>query len=59
MGWDSLFVYAIRKHVAQRRKLPELLARPELGHVELVRLRTPAAVEAWARWAKREGAGSA
>jgi adenylate kinase family enzyme len=46
-GWDSLFVYAIRKHVSQRRTLPELLARPELAHVELVRLRTPAAVDAW------------
>lgn len=47
VGWESLFVFAIRKHVAQRRDLPELLARPELAHVELVRLRTPAAVEAW------------
>jgi adenylate kinase family enzyme len=47
VGWDSLFVYAIRKHVVQRRELPELLGRPELGHVRLVRLRTPAAVEAW------------
>jgi adenylate kinase family enzyme len=46
-GWDSLFVYAIRKHVAQRRTLPELLARPELAHLEVVRLRTPAAVAAW------------
>jgi hypothetical protein len=48
VGWESLFVFAIRKHVAQRRALPELLARPELAHVRLVRLRTPAAVEAWA-----------
>ncbi len=46
-GWDSLFVYAIRKHVAQRRDLPRLLAQPELAHVEVVRLRTPAAVDAW------------
>ena len=38
-GWDSLFVYAVRKHVAQRRALPELLARPELAHLEVVRLR--------------------
>jgi adenylate kinase family enzyme len=48
VGWESLFVFAIRKHIAQRRDLPALLARPELAHVELVRLRTPAAVEAWA-----------
>jgi adenylate kinase family enzyme len=46
-GWDSLFVYAIRKHVSQRRALPQLLARPELGHLEVVRLRTPGAVDAW------------
>jgi adenylate kinase family enzyme len=47
-GWDSLFVYAIRKHASQRRTLPELLARPELAHLQVVRLRTPAAVDAWA-----------
>ena len=46
-GWDSLFVYAVRKHVTQRRRLPELFARPELAHLDVVRLRTPAAVESW------------
>jgi adenylate kinase family enzyme len=46
-GWDSLFVYAVRKHVDQRRRLPELFARPELAHLDVVRLRTPAAVESW------------
>ena len=46
-GWDSLFVYAIRKHVGHRRRFTELLARPELAHLEVVRLRSPAAVEAW------------
>jgi adenylate kinase family enzyme len=46
-GWDSLFVYAIRKHASQRHTLPELLARPGLAHLEVVRLRTPAAVERW------------
>ena len=46
-GWDSLFVYAIRKHASQRRSLPELLARPELAHLQVVRLRTPAAVATW------------
>jgi Shikimate kinase len=46
-GWDSLFVYAVRKHVAQRRLLPELFARPELAHLDVVRLRTSAAVERW------------
>ena len=47
VGWDSLFVYAIRKYASQRRALPELLARPELAHLKVVRLRTPAAVAAW------------
>jgi adenylate kinase family enzyme len=46
-GWESLFVYAVRKHVAQRRDLPQLLRRPELAHLDVVRLRTPAAVEGW------------
>jgi adenylate kinase family enzyme len=46
-GWDSLFVYAIRKHASQRRTLPQLLTRPELAHLQVVRLRTPAAVAAW------------
>jgi len=46
-GWDSLFVYAVRKHVTQGRQLREILARPELAHVDVVRLRTPRAVESW------------
>jgi ATPase family protein associated with various cellular activities (AAA) len=46
-GWDSLFVYAIRKHASQRRTLPQLLARPELAHLDVVHLRTPAAVDTW------------
>ena len=46
-GWDSLFVFAVRKHVGHRRRFTELLARPELAHLEVVRLRSPAAVEAW------------
>jgi shikimate kinase len=46
-GWESLFVYAVRKHHTQGRLLRELLARAELAHLEVVRLRTPAAVESW------------
>jgi hypothetical protein len=57
VGWESLFVYAVRKHVAHRRNLPELLARPELAHVELVRLRTPAAVDAWVAAVAQGGHG--
>jgi adenylate kinase family enzyme len=46
-GWDSLFVYAIRKHVTQRRRFRALLARPELAHLDVVRLRSPREVEDW------------
>lgn len=48
-GRESLFLWAIRKHVSQRRTLPELLRRPELSHLQVVRLRTTAAVESWLR----------
>jgi hypothetical protein len=46
-GWDSLFVFAVRKHISQRRTFPEILARPGLAHLEVVRLRSPRAVRAW------------
>ena len=44
---DSLFVYAVRKHFGQRRVLGELLERPELGHLRLVRLRSADEVDRW------------
>jgi adenylate kinase family enzyme len=47
VGWDSLLVYALRKHARKERAMRELLARPELAHLRLVRLRTPSAVRAW------------
>jgi adenylate kinase family enzyme len=47
LGWDSLFVYALRKHVTQRHRLPELLRRPELAHLRVVRLRSPEEVRRW------------
>lgn len=46
-GRDSLFVYAVRKHFGQRRAMRELLARPELGHLRLVRLRSSDEVAGW------------
>ena len=46
-GWDSLFVYAIRKHIGHRRRFTTLLAQPELAHLRVVRLRSPAEVERW------------
>jgi adenylate kinase family enzyme len=47
VGWDSLFTYAVRKFVANRRTLPALLDQPRFAHVEQVRLRSPQAVERW------------
>jgi len=47
VGWDSLFVYAVRKHVTQRRRLPALLGRPELAHLRVVRLRSPRQLRRW------------
>lgn len=44
LGWDSLFVYAVRKHARLRRELPARCRR--LG-VELVRLRSQAEIESW------------
>jgi adenylate kinase family enzyme len=46
-GRDSLFVYAIRKHFSARRTMSELLARPELAHLRLVRLRSGDEVDRW------------
>jgi adenylate kinase family enzyme len=46
-GRESLFWFAIRKHRSQRRDLPKLLARPELAHLQLVRLRTSREVTRW------------
>jgi adenylate kinase family enzyme len=47
VGWDSLFMYAARKFVANRRTLPALLDQPEFRHLEVIRLRSPHAVERW------------
>jgi adenylate kinase family enzyme len=41
-GWDSLLVYAVRKHVRDRRAWP---TRPQ--REKILRLRSPAAVSAW------------
>lgn len=46
-GRDSLFVYAIRKHVSSQRGMVKLLARPELAHLRLVRLRSRDEVNRW------------
>jgi hypothetical protein len=46
-GPDSLFAFAIRDHFSDRRSLPELLSRPELAHLRLVRLRSSDEVDRW------------
>jgi adenylate kinase family enzyme len=46
-GRNSLFGYAIRSHFSSRRSMPELLARPELAHLQLVRLRSRDEVDRW------------
>jgi adenylate kinase family enzyme len=43
-GWDSLFAYALRTHVQRRRRWPREFAR-----YPVIRLRTPAEVDAWLR----------
>ena len=47
VGWDSLFVFAVRKHFSQRRTLPELLRQPQLRHLHVIRLRSPAQLRRW------------
>ena len=42
LGWDSLFVYALRSHIRRRREWPRSLAK-----YEVVRLRTRQAVAAF------------
>jgi adenylate kinase family enzyme len=44
---DSLFVWALRTHGRFRRRLPVRLASDEYAHVQLVRLRSPRAIERW------------
>jgi hypothetical protein len=58
-GRNSLFVFAIRAHLSSRRSMPDLLARPELVHLRLVRLRSGDEVDRWlARvTAETDGAG--
>ena len=46
---DSLFLWALKTHWRRRRQIPEHLARPEHGHLELVHLRTPRATWEWLR----------
>ena len=44
---DSIFLWALRTHWANRKKYETLLADPRYAHLKLVRLRTPREMRAW------------
>ena len=44
---DSLLYYLLRTHRARRRRFAECLARPEVTHATIVRLRSPAQTDTW------------
>ena len=44
---DSILLWAIRTYGRRKRQYPELLARPEHGHLKLIRLRSPAETRRW------------
>lgn len=46
---DSLFLWALKTHWLRRRQVPSQLARPEHGHLELVRLRSVRETREWLR----------
>jgi adenylate kinase family enzyme len=47
LGKRSIFIWAIRSHRRRRRLYEELLATPRYAHLQVVRLRSPSAVEDW------------
>ncbi|HKY50179.1 MAG TPA: hypothetical protein VJP45_02880, partial [Candidatus Limnocylindria bacterium] len=44
---DPLLLFALRTHRGRRRRLGELVARPEYAHLAVHRFRTPADAERW------------
>jgi adenylate kinase family enzyme len=44
---QSLFLWAWRSHWRRRRTLPEVFARPEHAHLQVVRLRSPKSTQKW------------
>ncbi|MCX6022470.1 MAG: adenylate kinase [Chloroflexi bacterium] len=52
---ESLFLWALTSHGAQRRNYPRLLQQPEYRHLTVVRLRSPAETQTWLNgWRGRE-----
>lgn len=44
---DSLFLYSIKSHRLMRRAYPEAVALPVYQHLQVVRLSSPAELDAW------------
>jgi adenylate kinase family enzyme len=44
---ESLFIWALRTYWRRKRQFPELLGRPEYGHLQILRFRDAADAEAW------------
>jgi len=44
---DPLVWFAVRTHLGRRRRLGELLARPEYAHLDVHRFRHPSDAESW------------
>lgn len=44
---ESILLWAIRMHGRRKRQYPGLLARPEHGHLNVIRLRSPAETRRW------------
>lgn len=44
---DSLVLWALQTHPRYRREFPVHLARPEFAHLQVIRLGSPRATEAW------------
>ena len=44
---DSIILWALRTYQRRRREYPLLLQQPQYRHLQVVHLRTPAAVRAW------------
>lgn len=50
---ESLLLWALQTYGRRRREYPELLSRTEYAHLQVVRLRSPQATEAWLAGVRR------
>lgn len=47
LSGDSILLYTLKTHGTRRRRFAEILARDEMAHATVVRLRSPAEAEEW------------